>query len=85
LVLLKACTDVIHDLSETAHTLDVTVATLYEAVAQAIAATRGQEWVGDIGRGLTTITVTVRDPEVTHTVKNQDLEDWLKWGMQEPG
>jgi hypothetical protein len=35
---LKACTVVIHDLNETAHTLDVTAATLYEAVAQALAA-----------------------------------------------
>jgi hypothetical protein len=39
---LKACTVVIHDLKETAHTLDVTTATLYEAVAQALAAARGQ-------------------------------------------
>jgi hypothetical protein len=38
---LKACTVVIHDLNETAHTLDVTAATLYEAVAQALAAARG--------------------------------------------
>ena len=33
---LKACTVVIHDLNETAHRLDVTAATLYEAVAQAL-------------------------------------------------
>jgi len=34
-VALKACTVVIHDLNQTAHSLDVTAETLYEAVAQA--------------------------------------------------
>jgi D-arabinose 1-dehydrogenase-like Zn-dependent alcohol dehydrogenase len=32
-VALKACTVVVHDLNETAHSLDVTAETLYEAVA----------------------------------------------------
>jgi len=43
---LKTCTVVIHDLNETAHTLDVTAATLYEAVAQAFAAARAHDRVG---------------------------------------
>jgi hypothetical protein len=30
-----------------------------------------------IGRGLTTVTVKVRQPEVTHVVKIQDFERWL--------
>jgi hypothetical protein len=76
-VALKACTVVIHDLNETAHALDVTAATLYEAVAQALAL-RAQDWVGEIGRGLTTATVKVRQPEVTHIVRIQDFENWLK-------
>jgi len=77
-VALKACTVIIHDLNETAHALDVTAATLYEAVAQALAALRAQDWVGEIGRGLTTVTVKVRQPEVTHIVRIQDFENWLK-------
>ena len=81
---LKACTVVIHDLNETAHTLDVTVATLYEAVAQALAAARGRDWVEEIGRGLTTVTVKVRNPEVTHKVKIQDFENWLNRGCRSP-
>ena len=60
---LKACTVVIHDLNETAHTLDVTAATLYEAIAQALAVARGHEWVAGIGKGLTTVTVKVQNPE----------------------
>ena len=81
---LKACTVVIHDLNETAHTLDVTASTLYDAVAQALAAARGHDWVGDIGRGLATVTVKVRNPEVTHIVKIQDFENWLNRGCKSP-
>lgn len=81
---LKACTVVIHDLNETAHTLDVTATTLYEAIAQALAVARGNEWIADIGKGLTTVTVKVRNPEVTHIVKIEDFEAWLNRGCKSP-
>ena len=80
----KACTVVFHDLNDTAHQLDVTAETLYEAVAQALAMVRGHDWVGDIGRGLTEVTVKVRNPEVTHIVKIQDFENWLNRGCKSP-
>jgi hypothetical protein len=80
----KACTVVVHDLNDTAHALDVTAETLYEAVAQALAMVRGHDWVGDIGKGLTTVTVKVRNPEVTHIVKIQDFENWLNGGCKSP-
>jgi hypothetical protein len=83
-VVVKACTVVVHDLNETAHSLDVTAETLFEAVAQALATMRGQDWVGEIGRGLTTVTVKVRNPEVTHIVKIQDFENWLNRGCKSP-
>ena len=70
---LKACTVVVHDLNETAHSLDVTAETLYEAIAQALSTLRVNSWVGDIGKGLTTVTVKVRHPEVTHVVKDPGL------------
>jgi hypothetical protein len=60
----------------------VTAETLYEAVAQALAMVRGHDWVGDIGIGLTTVTVKVRNPEVTHIVKIQDFENWLNRGCK---
>ena len=81
---LKACTVVVHDLNQTAHALEVTAETLYEAVAQALAAARGNAWVGDIGKGLTTVTVKVRNPELTHIVKIQDFENWLNRGCKSP-
>jgi hypothetical protein len=74
---LRACTVTIHDLNDVAHSLDVTAATLYEAVAQALSALRDHEWVGEIGKGLTEVTVRVRQPEVTHTVRIKDFENWL--------
>jgi hypothetical protein len=80
----KACTVVVHDLNDTAHELDVTAETLYEGVAQALATVRGHDWVGDIGKGLTTVTVKVRNPEVTHIVKIQDFENWLNRGCKNP-
>ena len=80
----KACTVVVHDLNDTAHQLDVTAETLYEPVAQALATVRGHDWVGDIGKGLTTVTVKVRNPEVTHVVKIQDFENWLNRGCKSP-
>jgi LysM repeat protein len=76
-VTLRSCTVTILDLNEVAHSLDVTAATLYEAIAQALAALRGHEWVSEIGKGLTTVSVKVRQPEVTHIVKIQDFENWL--------
>jgi len=80
----KACTVDVHDPNDTAHQLDVMAETLYEAVAQALAMVRGHDCVGDIGTGLTTVTVKVRNPEVTHIVKIQDLENWLNRGCKSP-
>lgn len=81
---LKTCTVVISDLNQTEHVLDVAAETLYEAIAQALAALRPNDWVGDIGKGLTTVTVRVRQPEVTHVVKIQDFENWLNRGCKSP-
>jgi hypothetical protein len=72
---LKACAVVVHDLNDTAHTLDVTAETLYEAITLALASVRGHEWAGD---------VKVRNPEITHIVKVQDFENWLNRGCKSP-
>jgi hypothetical protein len=37
-----------------------------------------------VGGGLTTATVKVRHPEVTHVVKIQDFENWLNKGCTSP-
>ena len=48
---LKSCTVIIQDLNQTEHALDVTAETLYEAVAQVLAALRVNDWVGEIDAG----------------------------------
>ena len=57
--------------------MDVSAESLYEAIAQALAAVRGGEWVGDIGNAVTKITVMVKQPEISHVVKMQDFQRWL--------
>lgn len=81
---LKSCTVVLHDLNQTAHSLEVSAESLYEAVAQALARLRDHEWVGEIGKGLTAVNVKVRHPEVTHVVKIQDFEPWLNGSCKSP-
>ena len=75
---------IVQDLNRTAHSLDVTAESLYEAVAQALAMLHDHEWVGEIGTGLTVVTVQVRHPEVTHVVKIQDFERWLNGSCKSP-
>ncbi len=55
----------------------MTAGSLYEAVAQGLRAFRENDWVDDIGRRLTTVTVLVKQPEVKHKVRMEDFEQWL--------
>ena len=64
-------------MNDAVHSIDVTAASLYEAVAQALATFRTHEWVGQIATGLNTATVKIKHPEITHVVKIQDFENWL--------
>jgi hypothetical protein len=66
------------DLDGVEHSVSVTAETLFEAVAKGIAIFRTENWVGDIGRGMTSLRITVKSPSVTHEVKMQEFENWLK-------
>ena len=66
------------------HTVDVTAATLYEAVALGIAAIRGDEWVTDIAQGLNTVKVRVTNVAVEHEVVLQDFVNWLDRNGESP-
>jgi len=46
-------------------------------VATALAALQQDNWVGEIGQGLTTVTVVVQQPPVRHEVKMKDFLSWL--------
>jgi hypothetical protein len=56
-----------------APTVEVTAATLYEALAQGLAAIRGNEWVAGIAHGLNVVKVSVADVRVEHAVKLMDF------------
>ena len=51
---------------------------MYEAVAQGLAAIRGNEWVAGIGDGpLNVVKVSVADVHIEHEVKLGDFAKWL--------
>ncbi len=60
------------------HTVEVTASTLYEAVAQGLAAIQGQEWGGEIAQGLNVVKVSVVPMRVEHEVKLMDFTKWLE-------
>lgn len=76
-VVLRTCTVAVKDLQDVEHSVEVTAETLYEAVATAVAALQKDNWVGEIGRGFTTITVLVHQPPIRHEVKMKDFISWL--------
>jgi hypothetical protein len=62
-VVLRKCTVAVKDVQDIEHSVEVTAETLYEAIATALAALQKDVWVGEIGQGLTTVTVLVQQPQ----------------------
>jgi len=58
---IRSCRVTIQDMDGVSHTIEITAATLYEAVAQALVALRGSEWVAGIAQGIN-VKVSVRIP-----------------------
>jgi hypothetical protein len=75
---LRTCRVSCRDLRGVEHAIEVTADSLYEAVAQGLRVFRESNWVDDLGHGRTTISVTVKNPEVEHKVRVQDFERWLE-------
>ena len=50
----------------------------YEAVAQGIAAIRGNEWVAGLAQGLNVVKVSVADIRVEHEVRLMEFTKWLE-------
>ena len=74
---VRSCRVTIDDTDGVSHTVGVTAATLYEAVAQGLAALRGREWVDGIPQGPNVIKVTVAEIPVEHRVRVSDFTNWL--------
>jgi hypothetical protein len=74
---VRSCRVTLQDMDGVSHTVEVTAATLYEAVAQALAAIRRNDWVAGIAQGLNAVKVSVADVRVEHEVKLMDFTKWL--------
>jgi hypothetical protein len=61
-----------------AHSVEVTAATLYEAVALGLSAIRGNDWVMWIAEGFNVVRVRVTNVPVEHEVKLGDFRKWLE-------
>lgn len=72
----RSCRVTIQDLEGITHSVDVTAETLYEAVAQGLAALRGHDWVAGLQQGI--IKVSVANVRVEHHVKLADFTKWLE-------
>jgi hypothetical protein len=57
LMAVKSCRVTVTDMEGISHTVQVTAATLFEAVALGLVAVRGHEWVAGIPEGLNTVRV----------------------------
>jgi hypothetical protein len=57
---IRSCRVTIADMDGVAHTVEVTAATLFEAVALGLKQLQGNEWVAGIGRPMDTVTVAVK-------------------------
>jgi hypothetical protein len=82
-VTLKSCNVSWEDEHGHRHSLEVTAESLYEAVAQALAAFRSDGWLGEIGRGQT-MTVCVQQPAIEHQVRIAEFENWLGTSGKSP-
>ena len=74
---LRSCRVSIQDTHGVLHTVEVTAATLFEAVAQGLAALQGDEWVAQIAQGLNVVKVSVASVQIEHAVKLIDFKNWL--------
>jgi hypothetical protein len=83
-VALRTCRVTCSDVNGIEHAVEVTADSLYEAVAQGLRAFRDADWADDIGHGLTKIRVIVKQPEVEHTVRVHDFENWLESADRSP-
>jgi hypothetical protein len=75
---VRSCRVTIEGTDGVSHTVEVTAGTLYEAVAQGLAALRGREWVDGLPQGHNIINVAVAEVPVVHQVKVIEFTKWLE-------
>jgi len=75
---MKSCRVTVSDMEGVAHTVEVTAATLYEAVAMGLRQIRGNDWVEGLAGALNTVTVCVKNVQVEHAVRIGEFTKWLE-------
>jgi hypothetical protein len=75
---MKSCRVTVSDMEGVAHTVEVTAATLYEAVAMGLKQIRGNDWVEGLAGALNTVTVSVKNVQVEHAVRIGEFTKWLE-------
>lgn len=63
--------------------MEVIARTLYEAVGRGLQIFRANEWIDGLGRN-SALSVSVKNPEVTHNVRIIDFENWLEGSGKSP-
>jgi hypothetical protein len=75
---IRSCRVTIADMDGVAHTVEVTAATLFEAVALGLKQLQANEWVAGIGRPMDIVTVSVKSIPVEHRVRIGEFTKWLE-------
>lgn len=71
---LRSCRVTVQDMEGIAHSVEVTAESLYEAVAQGLAALRRNDWIEGFPGS---VKVFVADVPVEHEVQLKDFTQWL--------
>jgi hypothetical protein len=67
---VKSCRVTISDMEGVTHTVEVTSATLYQAVPLGLRQLPGNEWVEGIARALNTVSISVKNVQI------EQRDDW---------
>ncbi len=81
---VRSCRVTIEDMEGISHTVNVTAATLYEAIALALKSLAGEEWVSGIADGLNVARVSVTNVPIEHCVTLKDFNAWLQKNGSSP-
>jgi|SRR5215472_9161423 len=81
---VRSCRVTICDMDGVAHTVEVTAATLFEAVALGLKQLQGNAWVAGIGGATDAVTVLVKSVAIEHRVRISEFTKWLERSPTNP-
>ena len=80
---LRTCKVSCRDPNGAVHAVEVTARSLYEALGRGLHILRQNDWVERIHQN-STVTIAIKEPEVAHTVRVRDFENWLASNGKSP-